>query len=402
MSRKPSTTVRRHREVHRAAHLYVLLECTRPLAGGARHSLEGVNEVSLGRGRSRGFTRARAAEGATLSVTVPDRTMSTEHARLTLGPSGWVFEDQRSRNGSFLNGSAAHLATLRDGDVLQLGHTLFVYREALITPEETPADVDAKSLADIPLGLASLVPREEHHLAKLRAESATSRPLLLVGEPGAAAELLARGLHARSRRAGPFVSVLSGALTASRRLDGEGAADADTTAAPLGGTLFLDEIEDLPLREQDALLRLIRENEASAGSGVRVVVGSASTPAKLATHGALSRELLAALAPGTHALRPLRARGEDLGLFVAHVVGPALPSPDHPIAFTTEAAMALLRYAWPLHVQELVSCLQAAVILCGAQRISREHLPEAVIAALAASAEDSAGSGPQQLEATAD
>lgn len=402
MSRKPSIPVRRPREAHRAPHLYVLLECTRPLVGGARHSLEGVTEVSLGRGRSRGFTRAPSGSGAKLSVTVPDRTMSTEHAQLTLGRDGWVFEDRRSRNGSFLNGSAAHLATLRDGDVLQLGHTLFVYRDALVTPEGTPADVDSKSLADIPLGLASLVPREEHHLAKLRAEATTTRPLLLVGEPGAAAELLARGLHAQSRRAGPFVSVLSGALTASRRLDGDAATDTPVSAGPAGGTLFLDELDDLPLREQEALLRLIRENEASAGAGVRVIAGTATSPAKLAAHGALSEELLAAFVPGTHTLRRLRERGEDLGLFVAHVVGPALPSPDHPIAFTAEAAMALLRYAWPLQVQELVSCLQAAVILCGAHRISREHLPEAVIAALAASSEDSGGSGPQHVEAAAD
>lgn len=402
MSRKPSTPVRRPREAHRAPHLYVLLECTRPLSGGARHSLEGVTEVSLGRGRSRGFTRTPTSTGVKLSITVPDRTLSTEHAHLGLGADGWVFRDRRSRNGSFLNGSATHLATLRDGDVLQLGHTLFVYRAALVTPEDTPADVDSQSLRDIPLGLASLVPREEHYLAQLRAEATTSHPLLLTGEPGAAAELLARGLHAHARREGPFVSVFSGALTASRRLDGDASADPPRPSAPLGGTLFLDELEDLPLGEQEALLRLIRENEACGGKGVRVVAGSASTLARLATHGALSQQLLAAFTPGTHALRKLRERGEDLGLFVAHVVGPALPAPDHPIAITTEAAMALLRYTWPLQVQELVSCLQAAVVLCGARSISREHLPEAVIAALSASAEDSGGSGPHAVEAASE
>lgn len=322
--------------------------------------------------------------------------MSTEHARLLRRNEGWIFEDQSSRNGSFLNGSPAHLATLRDGDVVQLGHTLFVFREDLPSFEGIADDVDGSELAQVPLGLTSLVPAEEVHLAALRSRAGSATPLLLVGEPGMAAELFARGIHALSGRSGPFIGISASALTGSRRFDGTLTTEPPATEVPLGGTLFVDEIGDLPAREQEGLVRLLREYEADPRAGTRLVVGTATDPAKLVAQGALTQPLFEALAPGLTTLRKLRGRREDLAFFVAHIVGPAIPTPSHPITFSPHAAMALYRYTWPLHVQELVSCLEAAVLLSGARTIANEHLPDAVIAALAGSVDDGSGSGPHR------
>ena len=38
-------------------HLFVLLECNRPLAGGARHAITDVDEIVIGRGGERAVRR---------------------------------------------------------------------------------------------------------------------------------------------------------------------------------------------------------------------------------------------------------------------------------------------------------------------------------------------------------
>ena len=55
--------------------LFVVLEGQRPLAGGSRHALAEIDEVSIGRGPARAATR----EGRRLRITLPDPWASVEH-----------------------------------------------------------------------------------------------------------------------------------------------------------------------------------------------------------------------------------------------------------------------------------------------------------------------------------
>ena len=80
-----------------AAELVVALECDRPAALGARHSLAGVSEVMFGGGARRSAQRAGAPP--VLTVTVPDRWMSSRHARLQSNFGRWIVEDLGSKNG---------------------------------------------------------------------------------------------------------------------------------------------------------------------------------------------------------------------------------------------------------------------------------------------------------------
>ena len=101
--------------------LCVVLEGERPLVGGARYGLEGVSEVVIRRGAARGVERVATAEGQRLTVVLPSRFLSSEHARLTPTPEGWRLVDLESSNGTHVNGRRVAAATLEPGDVFSWG-----------------------------------------------------------------------------------------------------------------------------------------------------------------------------------------------------------------------------------------------------------------------------------------
>ena len=83
--------------------LWVLLECDRPLALSSRHSLRGLESVAIGRAAERGLVR-RADGGEPSELGLPDRWMSTKHARLIRSGRAWQLQDAGSTNGTRVNG----------------------------------------------------------------------------------------------------------------------------------------------------------------------------------------------------------------------------------------------------------------------------------------------------------
>src|SRR5512138_1840438 len=132
--------------------------------------------------------------------------------------------------------------------------------------EASPPTVKAKALVFEDPASREVLRR----IGRLAPSDAT---VLVVGETGTGKEIVARHLHALSRRADrPFVAVNCGALTealADSELFGHGRGAFTGATAPRdgwfeaaeGGTLFLDEIGDLPLAIQVKLLRVLQERE---------------------------------------------------------------------------------------------------------------------------------------------
>ena len=89
----------------RAAHLFLCLDAERPLEPGSRHSLQGIDAVLVGRGDKRGVLRGSEGGERILRITLPDRWMSSSHARLSAVLGRWVVEDRGSRNGTLVNGA---------------------------------------------------------------------------------------------------------------------------------------------------------------------------------------------------------------------------------------------------------------------------------------------------------
>lgn len=67
-------------------------------------------------------------------IQIADLGVSGFHARIYLGPEGYVIEDLKSRNGTFVNGTRVFHATLAHGDVVHVGQTDLVYEVIFVAP----------------------------------------------------------------------------------------------------------------------------------------------------------------------------------------------------------------------------------------------------------------------------
>jgi transcriptional regulator with PAS, ATPase and Fis domain len=385
-----------------APHLFLALECIRPVASApARFNLSQVDEVVIGRGASRAFARVNDGGLRRLVVRVPDPWMSSTHATLQKVLGRWVLEDAKSKNGTVLNGEPQKRAFLGDGDLIELGHTFFLFRDALPTPGEDPPDLEAETLAGIP-GLATLVPSLGHTFRRLEQVARSDLSVVLSGESGTGKEVVARAVHAQSGRAGMFVAVNCGALPETLietelfgyRKGAFSGANEDRSGlirAAERGTLFLDEIGDLPLASQAAFLRVLQEREVLPVGGVKPIAVDIRLVA--ATHRDLDqrvaadtfREDLYARITGLKVdLPPLRDRREDLGLLIRLLLPKVAGEAASRVTFDVRAARALYRYRWPMNIRELEKAMAAAAILCGDGAVECEHLPPQVAAALLA------------------
>jgi hypothetical protein len=83
------------------AHLFVVLNCDRPLDGSARISLAGADSVSFGRAPRPSLERATEGGATELKIGVPDPRMSAAHARMQRVLGSWVLADSGSKNGTW-------------------------------------------------------------------------------------------------------------------------------------------------------------------------------------------------------------------------------------------------------------------------------------------------------------
>lgn len=376
-------------------HLFIVLECGRPLASSGRHSLVGIDEVTIGRGAARTVQRRFENGKGQLLIEVPDRWMSSRHAQLSRSNSEWRLRDQESKNGSIVNASFVREVLLRDGDLLELGHTLFIFREALPTPEESEADLDLAQ-ASQSSQLTTLLPLFEHQLRSLELLARSPLAVLIEGETGTGKELIARALHELAKRPGPFVAVNCGALPETlipTELFGyrKGAFTGAVRDQPglvrsaQGGTLFLDEVGELPLTSQATLLRVLQEHEVVPVGGtrpvpvdIRVIAATNRDLRALAAGNAFRADLLARLSGFTLRLPPLRERREDLGLLISALLRRVAADSGALPTFSTAAARALFSHHWPFNIRELENALSAAFLLARSASVNLEHLPESV------------------------
>ncbi len=222
--------------------------------------------------------------------------------------------------------------------------------------------------------------------------------VLVTGESGTGKEVVARTLHAQSRRArGPFVAINCAAVP-EPLLESElfgharGAfTDAKESRPGLfqqasGGTLFLDEIGDMPLPLQPKLLRALQERRA------RPVGGAQEVPFDVRLVAATNRDLEEAIEERRFRedlyfrinvvqlpVPPLRARGADvLQLAQAFTSRFAASSGKSVVGISPQAAERMLAYAWPGNVRELQNCIERAVALTRHDHVAVDDLPEKI------------------------
>ena len=222
---------------------------------------------------------------------------------------------------------------------------------------------------------------------------------LITGESGTGKELVARGLHALSRRRHRSfipvnVAALSETLLESELFGHEkgaftGAIDTRKGLFELasGGTIFLDEIGEMPLKTQTKLLRILEQQEFHRVGGQkmirvnpRIIAATNQRLQHLVVSGAFRKDLYYRLNVLTIALPPLRDRRADIPLLVDTFVREAGERHDRgPFRGISPDAMEILvRHRWPGNVRELRNLVESMVVLTPGREIRPEDIPEDV------------------------
>ncbi len=220
-------------------------------------------------------------------------------------------------------------------------------------------------------------------------------PVLVLGETGTGKELIARRLHALSRRAEKrFLAVNCATLQnenlvlaelfghAKGAFTGAHAARPGVFESAHEGTVFLDEIGDLPENAQGMLLRVLQEGEVrrlgelrDRSVDVRIVAATHNDLALLVREGRFRQDLYFRLAGALVELPPLRERGSDAELLAAFF----LERLD-PWARLADCALRAIReHTWPGNVRQLQNALAVAVTFGAVQQqepwvLTAEHL----------------------------
>src|ERR687892_514082 len=239
---------------------------------------------------------------------------------------------------------------------------------------------------------------ESFAMMTLREQVAVAAPtngrVLIFGENGTGKELVARNIHALSRRrTGPFVEVNCAAIP-EELIESElfghvrGAftgAVADRRGkfeAAHGGTIFLDEIGDMSLKTQAKVLRVLQEQAMEAvGGSTRIRVDArvlAATnkdlPAEIRA-GRFREDLYFRLNVVPIFVPPLRDRQEDIPLLADHFMAMlAREYGRRAKAFEADALIALPQYSWPGNVRELRNLVERLMIMVPGDRISSRDL----------------------------
>ena len=242
------------------------------------------------------------------------------------------------------------------------------------------------------IGESPVMRRLYRSTAKASRSSAT---VLVSGESGTGKELVARAVHYNgTRAASPFVPVNCGSIP-EHLLESElfgyvkGAfTGAATTRAGFfqtadGGTIFLDEVGETSPAMQVRLLRVLQDGEVCmVGSNrpgkvnARIIAATNRDLAAQVKRKAFREDLYFRLNVLSLEVPPLRERGDDILLLVAHFAEKFATSAGTPVPrFAPEALEAMRRYKWPGNVRELENAVHRLVVMGDEETITVPDLP---------------------------
>lgn len=225
----------------------------------------------------------------------------------------------------------------------------------------------------------------------------TSSTAMILGETGTGKDIVARGVHEMSLRAGgPFVDINCASipehLVESELFGHERGSFTGATArkpglleTASGGTIFLDEIAELGGQAQSKLLKAIENQTFRRLGGVREI--SVDVRFIVATHRDLSAEVAAGrfredlyfrIGVFRIELPPLRERGDDVIMLARHFVSTLNPQLGRRIEGISSRAESLLRrHDWPGNVRELRNIVEGGMIMAkGSRSLLPSHLPK--------------------------
>jgi two-component system, NtrC family, nitrogen regulation response regulator NtrX len=296
---------------------------------------------------------------------------------------------------------------------LSLDKTVLVVRNALRQRQLQAENIALRAKVDAQYTMVG----ESHVMSHLRDQIALAAPsngrVLIFGENGTGKELVARTIHAMSRRrSGPFVEVNCAAIP-EELIESElfGHVRGAFTGAVAdrrgkfelahGGTIFLDEIADMSLKTQAKVLRVLQEQTMEAVGGstrirvdARVLGATNKDLTEEIRHARFREDLYFRLNVVPIFVPPLRERPDDIPLLADHFM--ALLAREYgrrAKVFEADAVAALRRYSWPGNVRELRNLVERLMIM-----VPGELITAGDVRALGSGAIDRAAPGETALE----
>jgi two-component system nitrogen regulation response regulator NtrX len=280
----------------------------------------------------------------------------------------------------------------------QSDRLLLVVRRALEAANLARENAELRLRAGAETDLTGDSPAVAALRAAVEKVAPTGSRVLITGSAGTGKEVVARMIHARSRRAGgPFVALNCAILNPARfeeELFGVEAGH-DPTTAPRragvlerahGGTLLLDEVSDMPLETQGKIVRALQEQsfERVGGSNrVKVDVRVLSTTnkdlqAEIGT-GRFREDLYYRLAVVPLRVPALRERREDIPALARYFLTRSAETSGIPgRELSTDALTSLQAYDWPGNARQLRNLMDWLLIMAPggpADVIRAEMLP---------------------------
>ena len=219
--------------------------------------------------------------------------------------------------------------------------------------------------------------------------------VLIRGESGTGKELIARAIHANSRRRyAPIIAVNCGGLPETL-LESElfGHEKGAFTGAQYrrkgrlemadGGTLFLDEVGSISAKTQVDLLRVLETKEFTRIGGTqsvtvdfRVICATNEDLEKAVADGRFREDFYYRINVFTIEAPPLRARRSDIPLLANHLLQRfARQMETHIRSISPEAMAVLAAHDWPGNVRELSNAIERAMVVGKGPAIQAADLP---------------------------
>jgi len=231
-------------------------------------------------------------------------------------------------------------------------------------------------------------------LEMLRRVAPTDANVLILGENGTGKGVIARRLHALSKRAdAPLIKVNMGgiaeSLFESEMFGHVRGSFTDAKADRIGrfeladgGTLFLDEIANIPVTQQPKLLRVLEDGELErVGSSrtlkidVRIISATNADLIDEVESGRFRRDLLFRLNTVEIRLPPLRERVDDILPMAEDFLSRCSRRYGRDgLRFAPAAQRALTAHRWPGNVRELSHAIERAVLMASGNQIDAEAL----------------------------
>jgi DNA-binding NtrC family response regulator len=238
-------------------------------------------------------------------------------------------------------------------------------------------------------------PKMKKVIEMVRKVAPTDSTVLISGESGTGKELIARAIHANSKRRNlSFFAVDCGTIS-DHLLENElfGHAKGAFTGAHQdkpgifevanGGTVFLDEIGNITLEVQAKLLRFLEAREfLPLGSttpqtvDVRLILATNQDLKEMVSKGTFREDFYYRIYVYPIGMPPLKERREDILPIAYHFLEQFNRSLGKNIAGIDRSAVnKLTQYGWPGNVRQLRNVIERAVILCDKEQIGLRELP---------------------------